>query len=89
MGNPARDMTIKQSVYSQLLRKELILRGTWNSSYNQTVNDWSATVAAMASGEIKYEELITHRFPLSECNRALDMMHERREFYTKVTFIME
>ena len=42
----------------------------------------------MASGEIKYEELITHRFPLSECNRALDMMHERREFYTKVTFIM-
>ena len=59
-----------------------------NSSYNQTVNDWSATIAAMASGEIKYEELITHRFPLSECNRALDMMHERREFYTKVTFIM-
>ncbi len=88
MGNPARDMTIKQSVYSQLLRKELSLRGTWNSSYNQTVNDWSATIAAMASGEIKYEELITHRFPLSECNRALDMMHERREFYTKVTFIM-
>lgn len=88
MGNPARDMTIKQSVYSQLLRKELSLRGTWNSSYNQTVNDWCATIAAMASGEIKYEELITHRFPLSECNRALDMMHERREFYTKVTFIM-
>ncbi len=89
MGNPARDMTIKQSVYSQLLRKEITLRGTWNSSYNQVINDWTATVDAMASGAIKYEELITHRFPLADCNRAFEMMRDRKEFYTKVTFIME
>ena len=43
----------------------------------------------MASGAIKYEELITHRFPLADCNRAFEMMRDRKEFYTKVTFIME
>ena len=89
MGNPARDMTVSQSSYSQILRRELSLRGTWNSSFNSRVNDWTATVEAMASGRIKYEELITHRFPLSECNRALEMMRDRTEFFTKVTFVFD
>ncbi len=87
MGNPAKDMTIKQSVYSQILRKELSMRGTWNSSFNQVLNDWTATVAAMADGSIEYESLITHRFPLSECNKALEMMRDKKEFFTKVTFV--
>lgn len=89
MGNPARDMTIKQSVYSQILRKEIVMRGTWNSSYNQVVNDWTATVEAMANGTVEYESLITHRFKLSDCNKALEMMRDKKEFYTKVTFVAE
>ncbi len=89
MGNPAQDMTISQSTYSQILRREIIMRGTWNSSYNRVINDWAETVSAMASGEIKYEELITHRYPLSKINEALGMMRGRREFYTKVTITNE
>ncbi len=89
MGNPMRDMTLPQSTYSQLLRKELTLRGTWNSSYNQQINDWTATAEAMRTGAVKYEELITHRYKLSDCNRALEMMRDRGEFYTKVTFVLD
>lgn len=89
MGNPARDMTISQSTYSQILRREILLRGTWNSSYNQVTNDWAATIDAMSSGVVKYEELITHRYPLSRCSEALEMMRSRREFYTKVTIVNE
>ena len=73
MGNPARDMTITQSVYSQILRREITLRGTWNSSYNDMINDWEATVAAMADGSIQYEGLITHRYPISRTLEALEM----------------
>lgn len=87
MGNPAQDMTIAQKAYSQLLRREIKLYGTWNSSYNQVVNDWSATVKAMSDGSIKYAELITHRFELSNCNEALEMMRDKKEFFTKVTLI--
>ena len=88
MGNPAHDMTIKQSVYSQILRKEVTLVGTWNSSYNQTINDWKATADAMKNGTVKYEELITHLVPLERCNEALEMMRDKKEFFTKVTFTM-
>lgn len=89
MGNPARDMEIKQSVYSQLLRKEIVLRGTWNSSYNDRVNDWKATAEAMASGQIEYADLVTHRYSLSQCNEAFNMMYERKTFYTKVMFVAD
>jgi threonine dehydrogenase-like Zn-dependent dehydrogenase len=53
------------------------------------VNDWVETVKAMAAGKIKVEELVTHRYPISRCREALEMMHGRKEFYTKVTIINE
>lgn len=89
MGNPAKDMTIVQSTYSQILRREISIHGTWNSSYNQSVNDWAETVKAMVSGQIKFEELITHRYPLAKTLESLEMMRSRQEFYTKVTIINE
>jgi len=89
MGNPGRDMTIKQSDYSQILRREITLRGTWNSSFNSSINDWKEAVAAMASGTLRCKELITHRYPLSDCNKALEMMRDKKEFFTKVTFVFD
>ena len=87
MGNPGRDMTLPQKVYSQVLRRELSIFGTWNSSFNSVTNDWTATVAAMADGSINYADLITHRVDLFDCNRALTMMRDKTEFFTKVTFV--
>ena len=89
MGNPMRDMEIKQSTYSQLLRKEIVLAGTWNSSYNDRVNDWRATVDAMAKGTIEIASLVTHRYQLSECNEAFSMMAGRKTFYNKVMFVAD
>ena len=89
MGNPIKEMTIEKSTYSQILRKEITMIGTWNSSYNQMINDWEATIKAMADGVVEYESMITHKYPLSECNKALEMMRDRKEFYTKVTIVAE
>lgn len=89
LGNPGRDMTIKQSVYSQILRRELKISGTWNSSRNRRCDDWQATVDAMASGKIKFEELITHRYPISRCPEALEMMRDGEEFFNKVIIVNE
>ena len=38
---------------------------------------------------MQFEPLITHRFPLSRCNEALEMMRDKKEFFTKVTFVAE
>ena len=51
------------------------------------VNDWEATIAAMADGSIRYEGLITHRYPLAQVNEALEMMRDKKEFFTKVMLV--
>ncbi len=89
MGNPFGDMTLERGVYSEILRREITMLGTWNSSYNDRVNDWKAVAEAMREGSMSFEPLITHRFPLCDCNRALEMMRDKKEFFTKVTFVSE
>jgi L-iditol 2-dehydrogenase len=82
-------MTIDRGVYSEILRREITMLGTWNSSYNDRINDWKAVVEVMAAGEMMLEPLITHRFPLARCNEALEMMRDKKEFFTKVTFVAD
>ena len=88
MGNAARDMDIPQPVYQQILRKQLTLSGTWNSSYNSRINDWKAALEAMASGALNAKALITHTFPLEETRAAFDLMGDRKEFFNKVMIVM-
>ena len=46
-----------------------------------------ARIAAMADGSIQYEGLITHRYPLAQVNEALEMMRDKKEFFTKVMLV--
>ena len=86
MGNPAGDMHISQKVYWEILRRQLALFGTWNSSYNTVKNDWSLTLEAMAGGWLNVKPLISHRYSLSQCGEAFEMMRSKSEFYNKVMF---
>lgn len=88
MGNPAGEVLLAQNTYWHILRKELTVLGTWNSSYAEKNNDWKASIKAISEGLIDVKPLITHRYPLSECNKAFNMMRERKEFYNKVMLVM-
>ena len=88
MGNPSGDISMMQSTYWHILRKEIKISGTWNSSFNDYENDWKESLKAMSEGKINVKELITHKFPLSECNSAFNMMKNRTEFYNKVMLYM-
>lgn len=90
MGNPAGDMKLSQKAYWDLLRKQLKILGTWNSSFTSLPkNDWELAVNTMAQGRINVKPFITHRFSLEQCNEAFVMMKDRTEFFNKVMFIME
>lgn len=89
VGNPAGDMLLHQAAYWQILRKELQVVGTWNSSYLGKDNDWVKVIRAMASGRLDLAPLITHRFPLSEHQEAFRVLREKREFAIKVLFVNE
>ena len=87
MGNPAGSMALSQKAYWEILRKQLTLKGTWNSSFNAARNDWKKAIAAMP--ELGLRELITHRYTLSQCNQAFDLLRNRNEFVVKAMFINE
>lgn len=88
MGNPAEEMTLSQNTYWHILRKELTVCGTWNSSYNERQNDWKESLNAMADGKINVKPLITHTYPLSACHQAFEMMKNKTEFFCKVMLTM-
>ena len=88
MGNPSAEITLSQDTYWQVLRKELTVLGTWNSSYNDRQNDWMESLKAMAEGKINVKPLITHTYPLDACNQAFEMMKNKSEFFCKVMLTM-
>ena len=87
MGNPAGEMKLTQKAYWEILRKELTLKGTWNSTYTKIANNWETALAYMKQLDIS--SLVSHRYNLSECNKAFNMMKDRKEFFNKVMFVNE
>ncbi len=88
MGNPSGDVNLPQRTVSLVLRKELTLRGTWNSRFAALpVDEWRVVVEMMAAGRLAVAPLISHRVPLREGVAALEMMHRPREFYSRVVLI--
>ena len=87
MGNPTENIVLSQDNYWGILRKQLTVVGTWNSSFNDTQNDWKDSVIAIASGKLDLEKLITHRFLLSEYEKAFAIMRNKSEYYCKIMFV--
>lgn len=87
LGNPIGSINLSQQAYWKILRKELSLVGTWNSSFNDMENDWLDTLQAMKNHTIEIEPLITHRFNLQEYKKAFSIMNEKKELYCKIMFI--
>lgn len=85
MGNPHGDARIEKAVFWQILRKQLKLYGTWNSSYHGALeSDWTEAVEAIKTGKLKPALQITHRLSFDELHKGLKIMKERKEFYNKV-----
>jgi L-iditol 2-dehydrogenase len=88
VGNPKGDMDLPKDIYWKLLRKQVRLTGTWNSSYTQEdTDDWHTTLAACADGRLKLSELITHRLPFEELDRGLRIMRDKTEYHNKVMIV--
>jgi len=88
MGNPAGDMKLSQNGYWEILRKQLTLKGTWNSAYaDLPKNEWKLVLESMASGLIDLKPLTTHRVSLDELTEAMVMMRDRSAFYNKVMYV--
>ena len=85
MGNPSGNIELSQNTYWRILRKQLVLKGTWNSSYDgQASSDWTEVVAALSEHKIKVEHLISHCFSQEELIDGLNLMYQHKIPYCKV-----
>ena len=48
------------------------------------INEWKATLDAIASGDLNLGGLITHRYVLDDVGKALEMMRDNKEFFNRV-----
>ncbi len=86
LGNPSGDVIFPAPLISQVMRREIDLLGTWNSSFSTAGNndDWHAVLAAAASGGLDLDSLVTHRVPLAQSMEALTMMRDQSALFAKV-----
>lgn len=89
VGNPIRDMNLKKDVYWKILRNQLTVAGTWNSSFTHSEeDDWHYVLRRLAQKTIAPAELITHRFPLGELEKGFRIMETRSEESIKIMGIL-
>lgn len=90
VGNPAGDMDLSRDVYWKILRRQISLKGTWNSSFP---DDWTYALERLADWHRKRSiendapkpsDLITHRFSLADMSGGLQLMRDKSEEYIKV-----
>jgi len=84
MGNPDGPRAFSQDLYWRILRKQLTLIGTWNSSYGGADSDWEDTLRALADGRLKTDGIVTRVFGAEDLPKGLEIMRDRREPFCKI-----
>lgn len=81
MSNINDDVSIPKALFSKILRKELTIRGSWNSSFNKSLkNDWIETISYFKKG-LSPSEFVTHNIGLEEVGITLKnfYLHKQRK----------
>ena len=87
VGNPASDMSLSRDVYWKILRNQLTLKGTWNSSFTKEENDdWHYVLNKLSNNEIQAEALISHKFNLEDLIKGFELMRDKSENYIKCMY---
>ena len=91
VGNPHSDMAFEKPVYWKILRNQLTITGTWNSSFlgdDEIEDDWHYVLKRLASGKVDAEKLITQRYSLKDIHLGFELMRDKTEDYVKVMCIL-
>lgn len=90
IGNPYSDMGLEKAVYWKILRNQLRVTGTWNSSFtHDTKDDWHYILDRLKEKKITPTELISQRCSLDEVLWGLEIMRNKTEDYIKIMAVME
>lgn len=89
VGNPYADIRMDRQVYWKILRNQLTVTGTWNSSFtHDSDDDWHYALRRLSEKQIAPEALISHTFPLEDLTRGFHIMRDKTEDYGKIMGIV-
>ncbi len=88
VGNPASDMALPRDVYWKILRNQLRLTGTWNSSFTgEETDDWHKVLSLIEKKCFEPEKLVSHCLEMGGLLEGLHIMKEKKEDYTKIMIV--
>jgi L-iditol 2-dehydrogenase/galactitol-1-phosphate 5-dehydrogenase len=87
LGDLKGDVSIARAQISSLIRRELVVLGTWNSKITPAGrSEWDMVVSHLAAGTLVVDPLISQVHDLAEAATALDDVAQRRVWSNKVVF---
>lgn len=90
IGSLSTTWNIDNMEFQKILRKELKLTGSWmNYGSPFPGKEWGLALRLLEERKIKTELLITHRFSLTEINKAVKTLFDKNEFNIKMLIIPE
>lgn len=102
VGNPYSDMKFDQNTYWKILRLQLNVTGTWNSSFtggnldadasdiigtDVVFDDWRYVINRLSLNKINPEKFITHRLRPDELNKGFEIMKNKTDNFVKIMMV--
>jgi len=88
VGIPHAPVEMAKETWNRFLRLEATLHGSWNSfSAPFPGEEWRTAAAKLASGELRWEFMITHELPLAALPDMMARLGARAEHSAKVIFL--
>ena len=82
VGNPEEDFILDRKTYWQILRRQIIVQGVWNSRYPE---DWCEGLFKME--KLNLDDLISRKYHFEELSNSFKMIHSKKDKYYKVMII--
>lgn len=83
-------MCLEKEIYWRILRNQLMLSGTWNSSFaHEPEDDWHYVLDRLSRKRITPADLISHRLSMEELDKGFQIMRDKSEEYIKVMGIAD
>lgn len=88
VGIAYADVTLHEKAFENIFRRELTLKGCWNS-YTAPFpgRAWTTTIAMLQQKRLDLSKYISHRFDIKDTKKAFEMMIKREQPFNKVMII--
>lgn len=89
VGNPASDIMLERNLYWKILRNQLTVKGSWNSSFtHDESDDWHYVLDKLAQKRVDPGQYITQSLPFERLEEGFHIMRDKSQEYVKIEALL-